>query len=171
MAKPAFTGGRRSGVESEATKFKNELTLFVNRYESIPTPSEVGDDHDHICIQTSCGPEFWGSLRLGSTALAASMLKQVDELLKAGYSITIDVAIMHSYGLVQMTQRLRRSWPKQFCLLITIKMSEPDLGGWAVKVEPGNMFTPYQNETGVYVGSSELLKEKGFTSWLEHGNG
>lgn len=155
-------------LEVEHTQFHNAVTMFVTSYEEIPTPSQVGDSSDHICITTSRGPEFWGSARLGSTALAASLVKQVEELLLAGYNVTIDVAVMRTYGLIQMTSRLRRSYPGRFQLLIVVKMSEPDVGGWSIKIEPGNMFTPSAGETGVYVGSFDLLKTNGYTPWIAY---
>lgn len=154
-----FKSGLFVGKEVEQTPFHGMTTMFVSHGNRLQEALEK-------MLEVSDVPHLYIGYRLGKAMDETQVLKVARVLLSRDYCVTIDVgtgsvAWPHfRRGLL----KLRMQHPDTFCQLITIELSSPDIFGFAIKVEPKQIFSKRANESGVYVLRPDPLASD-FTSW------
>lgn len=159
--RPLRSGGRFEGIEVEHTPFRGARTLFICRSSGFgPVDKEVYS-HVYICLADK---KFYDDPVAGVRVSVA----WAHEYLTQGFLVTIDCRA--AADLKQFTG-LRKAFPFTFVLLVTVEVPLPDMGGFAVKVEPVHVFTGEPGESGVYVANFNTVTKAlagGFTEWSEY---
>lgn len=156
--------GLWQGIEIEHTQFKGLPTLFVSRASALVRALHYQAQHIYIDLDDI---QFWQGTEIGLLAVLA----HVKNFLKLGRRVTLGVCAKDLGGIEFTTAELRRDFPSTFCLLVSIYLRYPDLGGYAVKIVPPTPFSTAPEtlgkETGVMVRTADEF-EKGRTIWSEY---
>jgi hypothetical protein len=90
----------------------------------------------------------------------------VDELLKQGKYVTIEVSGTHKPIIDRFTD-LRVHYPTKLCLLIVLEVPQLEAGGFALKAAPPVVFENRVNEGGVMTVAFGTLQD-GLSKWEEY---
>lgn len=152
--------GLWAGVEIEHTQFKGMETLFVCRAAALSMVHSY-PQFPHVYIDMD-DTEFWQDTEIGWLAVAG----HIAEFLNKKHAVTLGVSPLQLSQVVVEATEFRRRFAS-FCLLVSVRIMCPDLGGYAVKVVPYQTFSDEWKESGVLVRTAEEF-EKGRTNWSEY---
>lgn len=150
-----------TGVEVERTQFYGLRTRFFSRL-SVACAMVESAEEEHLFFAVINPKFFDGRIRdepvdghcLQSEAWAVIGLVRCcleGTAKKATVEIPAALAGWRCWNV------LRVGFPDRFCLLVVVEVPQPELGAFAVKVAPSNLFTDTANEGGVVTISSDRL--------------
>ena len=160
--------GYWTGPEIEHTQFHGMQTLFISKWPCHGKALFMAmDDSAYPHVYFCMGSEgFWTGTQGGTLQSFYDFVSKL--LAQYNKSVTLDVGGAAVEDLNSLwINHLRVIGRSRFCLLVTVRLPQPEIGSFAVKVSPPQTFTDRQFERCVMtVPCVEFLKRA--THWSEY---